>query len=190
MRPELLAPAGGPEALRAAVQCGADAVYLGFGAFNARRNAKNFTEAEFRAAVRYCHGRGVKVYLTLNTLLFDRELTAAAQTAALAGEIGVDAVLVQDLGVLQAVRAAAPDLPLHASTQMTVHNTDGALQARELGLSRVVLAREMTKEQIAAVCALEGMETEVFVHGAHCMCYSGQCSMSALIGGRSGNRGT
>ena len=133
MRPELLAPAGGPEALRAAVQCGADAVYLGFGAFNARRNAKNFTEAEFRAAVRYCHGRGVKVYLTLNTLLFDRELTAAAQTAALAGEIGVDAVLVQDLGVLQAVRAAAPDLPLHASTQMTVHNTDGALQARELG---------------------------------------------------------
>ena len=190
MRPELLAPAGGPEALRAAVQCGADAVYLGFGAFNARRNAKNFTEAEFRAAVRYCHGRGVKVYLTLNTLLFDRELTAAAQTAALAGEIGVDAVLVQDLGVLQAVRAAAPDLPLHASTQMTVHNTDGALQARELGLSRVVLAREMTKEQIAAVCALEGMETEVFVHGAHCMCYSGQCSMSALIGSRSGNRGT
>ena len=190
MRPELLAPAGGPEALRAAVQCGADAVYLGFGAFNARRNAKNFTEAEFRAAVRYCHGRGVKVYLTLNTLLFDRELSAAAQTAVLASAIGVDAILVQDLGVLQAVRAAAPDLPLHASTQMTVHNTDGALQAREMGLQRVVLAREMAKEQIAAVCALEGIETEVFVHGAHCMCYSGQCAMSALIGGRSGNRGT
>lgn len=99
--------------------------------------------------MRYCHGRGVKVYLTLNTLLFDRELSAAAQTAVLASAIGVDAILVQDLGVLQAVRAAAPDLPLHASTQMTVHNTDGALQAREMGLQRVVLAREMAKEQIA-----------------------------------------
>lgn len=124
MRPELLAPAGGPEALRAAVQCGADAVYLVAGV-QCPPQRQNFTEAEFRAAVRYCHGRGVKVYLTLNTLLFDRELSAAAQTAVLASAIGVDAILVQDLGVLQAVRAAAPDLPLHASTQMTVHNTDG-----------------------------------------------------------------
>lgn len=190
MRPELLAPAGSPEALRAAVQNGADAVYLGYGDFNARRNAKNFTEDELREAVRYCHLRGVKVYLTLNTLLFDRELPAAARVAALASEIGVDALLVQDLGVLRTVRAVAPDLPLHASTQMTIHNVDGALAAKRLGLTRVVLAREMTKEQIAAVCAIEGLETEIFVHGAHCMCYSGQCAMSALIGGRSGNRGT
>lgn len=190
MRPELLAPAGSPEALRAAVQNGADAVYLGYGDFNARRNAKNFTDGELREAVRYCHLRGVKVYLTLNTLLFDREFPAAAKVAALASETGVDALLVQDLGVLRMVRAVAPDLPLHASTQMSIHNVDGALAAKRLGLSRVVLAREMTKEQIAAVCAIEGLETEIFVHGAHCMCYSGQCAMSALIGGRSGNRGT
>ncbi len=190
MAAELLAPAGSFEALRAAVQNGADAVYLGYGDFNARRNAKNFTEEEFRAAVAYCHAREVRVYLTLNTLLFDRELAAAAKVVALADEIGVDALLVQDLGVLQMVRAVAPDLPVHASTQMTVHNTDGALAAKALGLSRVVLAREMTREQIAAVCAIEGLETEIFVHGAHCMSYSGQCAMSALIGGRSGNRGT
>ncbi len=190
MAAELLAPAGSFEALRAAVQNGADAVYLGYGDFNARRNAKNFTEEEFRAAVAYCHAREVRVYLTLNTLLFDRELPAAAEVVRLANEIGVDALLVQDLGVLQMVRAVAPDLPIHASTQMTVHNTDGALAAKALGLSRVVLSREMTREEIAAVCAIEGLETEVFVHGAHCMCYSGQCAMSALIGGRSGNRGT
>ena len=190
MRTELLAPAGSYDALRAAVQNGADAVYLGYGDFNARRNAKNFTEEEFRNAVRYCHARGVKVYLTLNTLLFDREFPAAADVVTLASTIGIDAVLVQDLGVLQMVRSVAPDLPVHASTQMSIHNTDGALAARDLGLSRVVLAREMTKDQIAAVCAIDGLETEVFVHGAHCMCYSGQCSMSALIGGRSGNRGT
>ena len=190
MAAELLAPAGSFEALRAAVQNGADAVYLGYGDFNARRNAKNFTEEEFRAAVAYCRARDVRVYLTLNTLLFDRELADAARVVALASEIGVDALLVQDLGVLQMARAVAPDLPLHASTQMTVHNTDGALAAKALGLSRVVLSREMTREEIAAVCAIDGLETEVFVHGAHCMCYSGQCAMSALIGGRSGNRGT
>ena len=190
MAAELLAPAGSFEALRAAVQNGADAVYLGYGDFNARRNAKNFTEEEFRAAVAYCRARDVRVYLTLNTLLFDRELADAARVVALASEIGVDALLVQDLGVLQMARSVAPDLPLHASTQMTVHNTDGALAAKALGLSRVVLSREMTREEIAAVCAIDGLETEVFVHGAHCMCYSGQCAMSALIGGRSGNRGT
>ena len=189
MRPELLAPAGSAEALRAAVQNGADAVYLGCGDFNARRNAKNFTLEDLPDALDYCHARGVKVYLTLNTLLFDRELKEAARLAAQVNEMGVDAVLVQDLGVLRMVRALAPDLPLHASTQMTIHNTDGALYARSLGLSRVVLAREMTRDQIAAVAALDGVETEVFVHGAHCMSYSGQCAMSALIGTRSGNRG-
>ena len=142
------------------MQNGADAVYLGYGDFNARRNAKNFTEEEFRNAVRYCHARGVKVYLTLNTLLFDREFPAAADVVTLASTIGIDAVLVQDLGVLQMVRSVAPDLPVHASTQMSIHNTDGALAARDLGLSRVVLAREMTKDQIAAVCAIDGLETE------------------------------
>ena len=190
MRPELLAPAGGSEALRAAVQCGADAVYLGLGDFNARRNAKNFTDEDLPQALDYCHERGVKVYLTLNTLLFDRELHAAAALVERASRLGVDAVLVQDLGVLRLARAIAPDLPLHASTQMTIHNTDGALEAKALGLSRVVLAREMTGDEIAAVAALDGIETEVFVHGAHCMSYSGQCAMSALIGTRSGNRGT
>ena len=190
MRPELLAPAGSPAAMHAAVQNGADAVYLGCGDFNARRNAKNFTQEELYAAVRYCHLRGVKVYLTLNTLLFDREFPAAAQFIAYAAKAGIDAVLVQDLGVLRMVRAVAPELPCHASTQMSIHNADGARAAKALGLSRVVLAREMPAEEIAAVCAIEGLETEVFVHGAHCMCYSGQCAMSALIGGRSGNRGT
>lgn len=190
MRPELLAPAGSFAALRAAVQNGADAVYLGYGDFNARRNAKNFSEEEFREAVHYCHAREVKVYLTLNTLLFDREFSAAAKVVALASEIGVDALLVQDLGVLQMVRTVAPDLPIHASTQMTIHNTDGARAAQALGLSRVVLSREMTQGEIAAVCAINGLETEIFVHGAHCMSYSGQCAMSALIGRRSGNRGT
>ena len=190
MRPELLAPAGSAEALRAAVQNGADAVYLGCGDFNARRNAKNFTLDDLPEALDYCHARNVKVYLTLNTLLFDRELKEAAALVERVNELGVDAVLVQDLGVLRMVRALAPDLPLHASTQMTIHNTDGALAARALGLSRVVLAREMTADQIAAVSAIDGIETEVFVHGAHCMSYSGQCAMSALIGTRSGNRGT
>ena len=189
MRPELLAPAGGPEALRAAVQNGADAVYLGCEDFNARRSAKNFTWETLGEAAAYCHVRGVKVYLTLNTLLFDRELPAAAEALRRAAEAGVDAVLVQDLGVLRLARAVAPDLPLHASTQMSIHNTDGALAAKKLGLSRVVLAREMTRDEIAAVAALDGIETEVFVHGAHCMSYSGQCAMSALIGARSGNRG-
>ncbi len=189
MRPELLAPAGSPEALRAAVLNGADAVYLGGGDFNARRGAKNFTEEELADAVAYCHVRGVKVYLTLNTLLFDRELPQAEHALRRASEIGVDAVLVQDLGLVRLARAIVPDLPLHASTQMTIHNTDGARAAREMGLSRVVLAREMCKEEIAAVAALDGLETEVFVHGAHCMSYSGQCAMSALIGTRSGNRG-
>lgn len=188
--PELLAPAGSPEALQAAVQNGAGAVYMGFGDFNARRNAKNFTPGEFAQAVRYCHLRGVKVYLTLNTLLSDRELPEAAKTAAAASDMGADAVLVQDWGVLRAVRAAAPELPLHASTQMSICSLDGAMEAARLGISRVVLAREMTRDGIAEVCARGCVETEIFVHGAHCMCYSGQCAMSALIGGRSGNRGT
>lgn len=186
---ELLSPAGSPESLRAAVECGADAVYLGWGACNARRNAKNFTDGEFAAAVLYCHERGVRVYLTLNTLAGDRELPAALETARAASALGVDAVLVQDWGLFSLLRAALPDLPVHASTQMSLFTTGGAREAAELGCERVVLARECSMEDTAAIAADCGAEVEVFGHGALCMCYSGQCAMSALIGGRSGNRG-
>lgn len=186
---ELLAPAGSPEALTAAVQAGADAVYLGFGPLNARRNAKNFTQEELQNAVAYCHLRGVKVYLTLNTLLGNRELALAAQTGAMAADLGIDAVLVQDLGVARLLRQTCPDLPLHASTQMTVHNLDGILACAELGMTRVVLSRELSAGAIRTLCAQSPVELEVFGHGALCMCYSGQCFLSAVLGGRSGNRG-
>ena len=186
---ELLAPAGSMEAVAAAVQNGADAVYLGYGDFNARRNAKNFSEEEFAAAVSYCHIRGAKVYLTLNTLLTDRELPKAAEVAAQASAIGADAVLIQDLGVLRMLRQAAPDLPVHASTQMTLHSLDGVKMAADLGLTRAVLSRELSRDQIEYICQRSPIEIEVFAHGALCMCYSGQCFLSSVIGGRSGNRG-
>ena len=187
---ELLSPAGGWDSLVAAVQSGADAVYMGFGAYNARRSAKNFTEEEFAQAVRYCHLRGVRVYLTLNTLLTDRELPGAAELLHKASRLGADAVLIQDWGVWQLARQAAPELPLHASTQMSLHTLGGARRAAELGLTRVVLARELSRRDIAAICRDCPAEVEVFAHGALCMCYSGQCALSAVIGGRSGNRGT
>ena len=186
---ELLSPAGSRAALEAAVQSGADAVYMGFGAFNARRNAKNFTDEEFADAVAYCHLRGVRVFLTLNTLLTDRELPQAAEVLRKASQMGVDAVLVQDWGVLTLAQAVTPDLPIHASTQMSLFTSGGARWAERLGMERVVLARELCRDDIAAVCRHCGAEIEVFVHGALCMCYSGQCTMSALIGQRSGNRG-
>ena len=186
---ELLSPAGSRAALEAAVQSGADAVYMGFGAFNARRNAKNFTDEEFADAVAYCHLRGVRVFLTLNTLLTDRELPQAAEVLRKASRMGVDAVLVQDWGVLTLAQAVTPDLPIHASTQMSLFTSGGARWAERLGMERVVLARELSREDIANVCCNCGAEIEVFVHGALCMCYSGQCTMSALIGQRSGNRG-
>ena len=187
---ELLSPAGGWDSLVAAVQSGADAVYMGFGAYNARRSAKNFTEEEFAQAVRYCHLRGVRVYLTLNTLLTDRELPGAAELLHKASRLGADAVLIQDWGLWQLARQAAPELPLHASTQMSLHTLGGARRAAELGLTRVVLARELSRRDIAAICRDCPAEVEVFAHGALCMCYSGQCALSAVIGGRSGNRGT
>lgn len=186
---ELLAPAGSMESITAAVQNGADAVYFGYGDFNARRNAKNFSEEEAAAAVSYCHLRGCKVHLTLNTLLTDRELPGAAEVAAHASRIGVDAVIVQDLGVLRMLRQTVPDLPLHGSTQMTVHSLDGVKQCADLGISRVVLSRELNRDQIAYICQNSPIEIEVFGHGALCMCYSGQCYFSSVIGGRSGNRG-
>ena len=186
---ELLAPAGSPEAVTAAVQAGADAVYLGFGAFNARRNAKNFTLEELTQAVSYCHVRGVKVYLTLNTLVTDRELPAAAETVAQAAQAGVDAVLIQDLGVLRMLRQTVPGLAVHGSTQLTVHSLEGARRCAGLGMTRVVLARELSREAIEYICLHAPIEIEIFAHGALCMCYSGQCFFSSVIGGRSGNRG-
>ena len=189
MKPELLAPAGSPESLRAAVLCGADAVYLGWGDFNARRNAKNFTDEEFADALLFCHERGVRVFLTLNTLLTDRELPRALETARQACRLGIDAVLIQDWGLFTLLREALPDLPLHASTQMSIFTSGGAREAADMGCERVVIARECSAEDTASICRNSPAEIEIFCHGALCMCYSGQCSMSALIGGRSGNRG-
>ena len=186
---ELLSPAGGWEAMVAAVQNGADAVYMGFGGLNARRSARNFTDEEFRAAVAYCHLRGVKVYLTLNTLVTDRELPAAAEALKKASDMGVDAILIQDWGIWRLAQEIAPEVPLHASTQMSLHTLGGACRAAELGLERVVLARELSRRDIHTITRGCPAEIEVFGHGALCMCYSGQCEMSAVIGGRSGNRG-
>ena len=189
MSMELLSPAGSPESLRAAVQSGAGAVYLGWGDFNARRSAKNFSDEEFADALRYCHERGVRVFLTLNTLLTDRELPRALETATAACRMGVDSVLVQDWGLFDLLRQALPDLPLHASTQMSLFTSGGCREMAADGCERVVIARECSAADTAEICKNCPAEVEVFVHGALCMCYSGQCEMSALIGGRSGNRG-
>lgn len=186
---ELLAPAGSLESLLAAVHSGADAVYFGYGELNARRNAKNFDEQSLGEASRICKERGVKMHMTVNTMVYDREYDQVLKTLEIACRYGIDALIVQDLGVAALVREAAPEMPMHASTQLTVHNVSGAWQAKELGFSRVVLAREMSREEIAAVTAQVPIETEVFVHGALCMCVSGQCYMSSVIGERSGNRG-
>ena len=186
---ELLAPAGSMEALRAAVCNGADAVYLGADTFNARINARNFSAADLQEAVVYCHVRGVKVHLTINTLVLDREMPRAAELIRLAASCGVDAFIVQDLGVVSLCRQLAPDVPIHASTQMSIHSLEGVMEAAALGCSRVVLARELPAEEIAHICKRSPVEIEVFVHGALCMCYSGQCYLSSVIGRRSGNRG-
>ena len=186
---ELLAPAGSMEAVRAAVQNGANAVYLGCGSFNARQGAKNFTPQTLTEAVKYCHVRGVQVHLTLNTLVSDREmpeLTALIRHAAVSG---VDAFIVQDLAVVQLCRTIAPQVSIHGSTQLTVHSLSGVLMCAAWGMSRVVLSRELSKEDIAYIVKNSPVEIEIFAHGALCMCYSGQCYLSSAIGGRSGNRG-
>ena len=186
---ELLSPAGSPEAVIAAVQNGADAVYMGLGNFNARRGAKNFSDEEFEKAVRYCRIRDCKIYVTMNTLVGDREMQQATELARRVSDLGADAILVQDLGLLSVLKKAVPDIPLHASTQMSIHNLAGVEAAAEMGLTRAVLARELSLEQIKFITKRSPIETEVFVHGALCFCHSGQCYMSALIGRRSGNRG-
>ena len=186
---ELLSPAGSMEALKAAVQNGANAVYLGCGTFNARQSAKNFTPQTLEEAVKYCHVRGVAVHLTLNTLVSDREIDEVCDLIRHAATCGVDAFIVQDLGVLQLCRKIAPRVSIHGSTQMTVHSLPGVLLCAAWGMSRVVLSRELSREEIRYITENSPIEIEVFAHGALCMCYSGQCYLSAAIGGRSGNRG-
>lgn len=186
---EILAPAGSRESLIAAVRCGANAVYLGGKSLNARRGAANFDGGALCEAVRYCHARGVKVYLTLNTLVFNSELNELTAAVEVACEAGVDAIIAQDLAVASLVRACAPQIPLHASTQMSIHSWEGALELEQLGFSRVVLARELNADEITTIAKATRLELECFVHGALCMCVSGQCYFSAMLGGRSGNRG-
>ena len=188
-RPEILAPAGNREMLGAAVFSGADAVYLGLTGFNARRTAGNFTPDELREAVAFCHARGVKVHVTLNTLVYDRELAGLADAVRAVADAGADAVIADDLATAQLVKSIAPTLHLHGSTQMSVHTPEGAKELAALGYDRVILARELSLDEIRAVCEASPIEVEVFVHGALCMSVSGQCMMSAFLGGRSGNRG-
>ncbi len=186
---ELLAPSGSMESLIMAVQNGADAVYLGGTRFSARAYASNFTEQELEEAVDYCHSYGVKVNITLNTLLKDSELDEAISYAEFLYTIGVDALIVQDTGLIYRLRNQLPDFELHASTQLTIHNGEGALYYTDKGIKRVVLARELSFDEIKHISKDLGVETEIFVHGALCISYSGQCLMSSIIGGRSGNRG-
>jgi len=186
---EILAPAGGEESLIAAMACGADAVYLGGAVLNARRGAKNFDDERLAWAVSYCRARGVKAYLTVNTIVLERERALLPEILRGACELGIDGVIAADLAVAEMARRACPDLPLFASTQMAVTGPEGAGALREMGFSRVVLARELTLEEIRAIRAACDIELEVFVHGALCVSVSGQCYLSSVIGGRSGNRG-
>ena len=185
---EILSPAGSPEALKAAVLSGADAVYFGASAFNARMNASNFTDDVLAENIRYCHERGVSCHGTLNTLVSQRELPQALATAEKLIAAGIDALIVQDVGLASELKKRS-DIPLHASTQLTVHNLDGILFAEQMGFDRVVLSREVSRKELEYMAARSPLEIEIFGHGALCMCYSGQCYMSSLIGGRSGNRG-
>ena len=187
-RPEILAPAGSEEALPAALRCGADAVYLGTKRFNARRSADNFEEASLTDAAFLCHSRGAKLYLTLNTLLSDAETDDARRTIEAAARAGVDALIVQDMGVARLARENC-DIPLHASTQTSVQTDAGVRMLRDMGFSRVVVPRELRREELSEIRNKTDLEIETFVHGALCMCVSGQCLLSAVFGGRSGNRG-
>lgn len=187
---ELLAPSGNERALRGAVQSGADAVYLGGRCFNARQSADNFTTEDMKKWVDYCHLYGVLVYVTVNTLIKEREFHDLYLYAKELSHIGVDGVIVQDLGAVSLFKNSVPELDVHASTQMTITDTDGVKYLNELGIKRVVLARELSSEKIREISDNTDSELEIFVHGALCMCYSGQCLMSSIIGGRSGNRGS
>ena len=187
---EILAPVGNKEMLRAAVFSGADAVYLGFSGFNARTSADNFNADTLKDAVSFCHARGVAVHVALNTTVYGGELPALEQAIRAVAASGADAVICQDLAVATLIDKIAPQLPRHGSTQMSVHSLQGALELKELGFTRVVLARELSMPEVEHITKHCGIETECFVHGALCMCVSGQCYMSAFLGGRSGNRGS
>lgn len=186
---ELLSPAGGIEALHAAVQNGADAVYLGEKSFSARQSAENFDQENLIQAVKYAHQRGTKVYLAMNTLVSNKELASFEKGVAFAAEIGVDALIIQDFGGAEIARSVCPELPIHASTQMSAHNEKDVEYLLKRGFSRVVVARELERDEIAKIYKNTKASLEVFVHGALCVCVSGQCLMSSFIGGRSGNRG-
>lgn len=186
---EILAPCGSMESLAAALNTGADAVYIGMKQFSARKNAENFSVDELREACAQCHRRGVKLYAALNTLVYDSELEEFAQCVRDAAECGVDGLIIQDIGAAQLVKKLCPDMPLHASTQMTLNSISGVKAAEECGFSRVVIGRELSKEEISNIAENTDAELEVFVHGALCVSISGQCYMSSVFGGRSGNRG-
>ena len=187
---EILAPVGSEEMLHAAVFSGADAVYLGFSGFNARTGAGNFDADSLKEAVRFCHARGVKVHVALNTTVYGGELASLCDAIRAVAVSGADAVICQDLAVATLIGKIAPQLPRHGSTQMSVHTLQGALELKELGFTRVVLARELSLPEVEQITRHCGIETECFVHGALCMCVSGQCYLSAFLGGRSGNRGS
>lgn len=186
---ELLAPCGSMESLYAAVQNGADAVYLGGSRFSARANASNFDDENMINAANYCHLYGVKIYVTFNTLIKDNEMQDALEYVKFLYETGIDALIIQDAGLTYLIRKNFPDFELHASTQMTIHNAQAAVFYKNLGFKRIVLSRELSLKEITYISKDLNIETEMFVHGALCVCYSGQCLMSSLIGGRSGNRG-
>lgn len=192
LKPEVLSPVGSPQSLEAAVRCGADAVYIGAKKFSARRNAENFDINDIRETVCYCHIRGVKVYLALNIMIKQSELQDAFKLAAHAYECGVDAIIISDLGLASLIHECIPDMPLHASTQMTVHSKSALPLLKNMGFTRVVVSREMSKKELEIFCTEAdnlSIEVEMFVHGALCMSVSGQCLLSSVLGARSGNRG-
>lgn len=187
--PEILAPAGSQEALKAAVFSGADAVYLGVKELNARRGAENFDYNQLALAARFCHARSVKVYLALNTLINDNEIKTVCKIIECACAVGIDALILQDFATAKIAKTIAPEMPLHASTQMSIQTLDGVESLYKAGFKRVVLPRELNKQELYNICKSSPIETEIFVHGALCMCVSGQCYFSAVLGSRSGNRG-
>lgn len=184
-KPELLSPAGDFECLVAAIQNGANAVYLGSSMFSARASATNFDYEELKKAIEYAHLRNVKINLTLNTLIKNQEFSDAFEVAKKAYEFGVDTIIVQDLGLAKQLINAFPDMQIHASTQMTAHNLETVKKLESLGFKRVVLSRELSIDEIKYICKNTNVEIEVFIHGALCISYSGQCLFSSMIGGRS-----
>lgn len=186
---EILAPAGAFESIKPAVRCGANAVYLGGEKFSARAGAKNFSRDDLIKAIEYCHQRRVKIYIALNTLIFDYEMEKVIDYVKFVCDLGADALIIQDIGLAKLIKNMAPQMPLHASTQMSVHTLSGVKALHDAGFSRVVLARELSLEEIKEISKNSPIELEVFVHGALCMSVSGQCYFSAMLGGRSGNRG-